>query len=101
MVKRPWLIPLLLVLVLVDVLLVRWWLGHRREIAAERAILNAAWRYNMDPAFIKAVVWRESRFDPKAKGRVGEIGLMQVGEAAAKEWAESEHMTFFLHSELY
>src|SRR5216117_1547408 len=40
---------------------------------------------------IKAVVWRESRFDPRARGRKGEVGLLQLRQAAAGEWASSEH----------
>ena len=36
---------------------------------------------------MKAVVWRESRFDPKKQGTHGERGLMQVTERAANEWS--------------
>ena len=46
---------------------------------------------------MKAVVWRESRFHPGTRGRAGEIGLMQIREDAAAEWAESERNTNFVH----
>ena len=36
---------------------------------------------------VKAVVWRESRFDARKYGIRGERGLMQVSEKAATEWA--------------
>jgi soluble lytic murein transglycosylase len=36
---------------------------------------------------VKAVVWRESKFRRLCLGSKGEIGLMQVTEGAAKEWA--------------
>lgn len=42
---------------------------------------------------MKAVVWRESRFNPGVRGSRGEIGLMQVlPDAAAKDWADAEHL---------
>ncbi len=48
----------------------------------------------MQPALVKAVVWRESRFDPEARGSRGEIGLMQVlPKAAAKDWSDAERVT--------
>jgi soluble lytic murein transglycosylase len=46
---------------------------------------------------VKAVVWRESRFDPAARGKAGEIGLMQIQEVAAQEWADAERDRAFEH----
>ncbi|MGP8199105.1 MAG: lytic transglycosylase domain-containing protein [Limisphaerales bacterium] len=68
-----------------------YWREHRfdTEIAA------AARRYQVDPALIKAVIWRESRFNPRDRGRAGELGLMQVRDAAAFEWASAEHIAVF------
>lgn len=60
-------------------------------------IRAAAERYHVDPMLVKAVVWRESRFRPGARGTKGEIGLMQIQEWAAQEWAEAEHITNFQH----
>lgn len=67
-----------------------WWATSRREHQHDGVIRAAAHRYGVDPALVKAVVWRESRFDARARGRAGEIGLMQLTDAAAQEWAESE-----------
>ena len=64
-------------------------------------ILAASQRYGVDPALIKAVVWRESWFDPQVKGRKGEIGLMQIRERTAAEWAQSEHVLLFTHRQLF
>ena len=72
-----------------------------RESSHDKSILAAAQRYGVDPALIKAVVWRESRFDPRARGRVGEAGLMQIRDEAAKEWAKAEGIDLFSHSQLY
>ncbi|MGC8988603.1 MAG: lytic transglycosylase domain-containing protein [Verrucomicrobiia bacterium] len=62
-----------------------WHLEHSQDTR----ILGAAGRYGVDPALVKAVIWRESHFHPKARGRAGEVGLMQLTDAAAQEWAET------------
>ncbi|MDH7501511.1 MAG: lytic transglycosylase domain-containing protein [Verrucomicrobiota bacterium] len=61
----------------------------RLEHSQDTSILGAAGRYGVDPALVKAVIWRESHFHPKARGRAGEVGLMQLTDAAAQEWAET------------
>ncbi|MBC8003741.1 MAG: lytic transglycosylase domain-containing protein [Opitutaceae bacterium] len=92
--KRRWLIGFVLFLLL-DVAVGVWWWRERRERSQDRVILNAARRYGMEPALVKAVVWRESWFDPAARGKVGELGLMQIREAAASEWATAEKVSGF------
>ena len=72
-----------------------------REESQDQHILAAAKKYGVDPALIKAVVWRESRFDPRVRGDAGEIGLMQIGELAAQEWAQAENHRFFTHEDLF
>ena len=72
-----------------------------RENSHDKSILAAAQRYGVDPTLIKAVVWRESRFDPRAHGRAGEIGLMQIRDEAANEWAKTEGVEFFSPQRLY
>jgi soluble lytic murein transglycosylase len=72
-----------------------------REISQDEVILAAAERYGMDAALIKAVVWRESWFDPLATGKAGEIGLMQVGDLAAHEWADVEQIRSFTLNQLF
>src|SRR6476661_6205316 len=76
------------------------WLRHRSEARYDQQILAAAQRYRVDPALIKAVIWRESRFDCRVRGKAGEIGLMQVREDAAFEWAEAEKLPAFRHEEI-
>jgi len=73
-----------------------WWgYGRWRDHRFDGVIRAAAGRYGVDPALVKAVVWRESRFNPRAVGRAGEIGLMQVRELAAVEWSTSQRVTGF------
>ena len=69
------------------------WL-ERRVTAPIRA---AAARYGVDPLLVRAVMWRESRLRPEARGGHGEIGLMQLRETAAQEWADAEHVAAFQH----
>jgi soluble lytic murein transglycosylase len=76
---------------LVDLVVIfTWKTGRHTEFDGE--IRAAANRYHLDPALVKAVIWRESNFKPKVRGKAGEIGLMQVREDAAYEWAEDEKM---------
>ena len=44
----------------------------------------------MDPLLIKAMVWHESRFNPLAEGRAGEIGLMQIKMIVVRDWAKAK-----------
>src|SRR5207253_9769565 len=60
------------------------WTDYRRF---DPLIVKVAREYDLDPRLIKAVVWRESRFQADMTGRNGERGLMQVSEIAARDWA--------------
>ncbi len=81
--------------------LLRWWQWVRLEASQDPVILAAASRYGVEPALVKAVVWRESRFDPLARGRKGEIGLMQIMKDTANEWAAAEKVSVFQHEFLF
>ena len=72
-----------------------WWLDQSRDRQHDRVILAAAQRYGVDPALVKAVVWQESRFKADARGRAGELGLMQIREEAALDWAGAERQLHF------
>jgi soluble lytic murein transglycosylase len=89
------------VLLLVDVIAVYQWWCDRRERSQDVPIRAAAGRYGVEPALIKAVVWRESRFNPRAVGSAKEVGLMQIRLAAAQEWAVAEHVTQFQPEHLF
>lgn len=59
-----------------------------RESRYDKIILDAARRNRVDPYLLKAVIWRESKFDFREVGGKGEIGLMQIMEKrAASDWA--------------
>jgi soluble lytic murein transglycosylase len=74
-----------------------WGFLSYREHRFDGQIVAAAARYRLDPALVKAVIWRESRFRPNERGRAGELGLMQVREAAFLDWASAEHVTNLEH----
>jgi soluble lytic murein transglycosylase len=86
-------------LLLVGGAALHWWWESRLERSQDRPIRAAAERYGVEAALVKAIVWRESRFDPGARGRAKEIGLMQIREEAAREWAEAEHVIGFEHED--
>jgi peptidoglycan lytic transglycosylase len=73
------------------------WREAERERKFFPQLRAAGERYSVDPLLLKAVVWRESRFDPDVRGRKGEIGLMQLQEIAAQEWADAERLPEFVH----
>ena len=85
-VKARW-FWIILVLLALDVAVFMWWRTQQRENAFDTEIQQAAVAYGIAPELVKAVVWRESRFNPVARGSSGEYGLMQIQETAANEWA--------------
>jgi soluble lytic murein transglycosylase len=97
-VKLRWLF-LYLVLLLGGGMAAYWWWQGRLEQSQDAPIRAAATRYGLEPALVKAVVWRESRFHPARRGHAGELGLMQLQEEAAREWASAEHRDRFQHED--
>jgi soluble lytic murein transglycosylase len=61
----------------------------RRHHPYDRLILSEAAAHGLPPALVASVIWRESRFDPRALGPVGEIGLMQITEGSVRDWAQA------------
>lgn len=62
------------------------------DYSYDRLIVDAAKRNRLDPNLVRAVTWRESRFDYKAKGQKGEIGLIQImpgTDYAVADWARA------------
>jgi len=59
-----------------------------RSIKGERSfhpiIQNAASRYNIDPALVKAIIMAESDYNPRAVSKKGAKGLMQLMPVTAR-----------------
>jgi peptidoglycan lytic transglycosylase len=77
------------------------WMSPARFHQYDRLIRSVALEHHLDPMLVKAVVWRESRFDPKKHGSRGERGLMQVSELAANEWARENKIAGFNPDQLF
>jgi soluble lytic murein transglycosylase len=77
------------------------WISPARFRQYDKLILSVATEHHLDPMLVKAVVWRESRFDRLKYGTVGERGLMQVSEKAANEWAREHKVDHFQLEDLF
>jgi soluble lytic murein transglycosylase len=96
-VRGRWIFIVVVVLV-VDLIIGIWWFVNRRDHRHDAVIKSAAQRYGVDPKLVRAVVWRESRFNADARGAAGELGLMQIRNLAAEEWATAEMVEPFDHA---
>jgi soluble lytic murein transglycosylase len=77
------------------------WMSPARFHQYDHLIRSVAIEHHLDPMLVKAVVWRESRFDPRKHGSAGERGLMQVSEKAADEWARENKIDNFRVEQLF
>lgn len=59
------------------------------QTIAETVVQESA-KYQLDPVFVLAVIKTESKFNPVARGRHGEIGLMQIKPSTA-EWMAQKY----------
>jgi soluble lytic murein transglycosylase-like protein len=57
---------------------VNWYNTPLQLSAFEQSINSAAWRYQVDPALVRAVIHAESAFKPGARSKKGALGLMQL-----------------------
>jgi soluble lytic murein transglycosylase len=71
------------------------------ECRFDPLIIPIAGKYGIDPCLVRAVIWRESRFDPSAAGTSGERGLMQIMPMAASDWAVAEKRRDYQPDRLY
>jgi soluble lytic murein transglycosylase len=92
---RRWWLHGLAVFITLDSLIGWFWYENWRDHRYDRQILSAARQYKVEPALVKAVVWKESRFNARALGAAKETGLMQIRAAAAQEWAKAEKIRWF------
>ena len=77
------------------------WVSPARFHQYDRIISSVAAEYRLEPMLVKAVVWRESRFDRNKHGTAGERGLMQVSAKAANEWARERKIENFKLDDLF
>ena len=97
-IKSKW--SILVMIALAGVILFLQRSRSLREHSQDAVILAAAAQHKVPPALVKAVVWRESWFDPRARGRSGEFGLMQIMPATAHDWVAAERIQHFTKLQL-
>ena len=67
-----------------------WPAAQHDQIAAVQPYVEAAaQKYRLDPALINGLIWVESKFEARARSRGGNLGLMQLAPATARELASS------------
>jgi soluble lytic murein transglycosylase len=77
------------------------WLAGARYHEYDALIGDLARKHGVDPLLVKAIAWRESAFQTEKVGTSGERGLMQVGEAAAGDWAKAMKIDTFAPTDLF
>jgi soluble lytic murein transglycosylase len=89
-ISRRTAITIIAVTILIDIVILLAWMRRPtdRESRYNALISEMAGRHGVPAVLVKAVIWRESAFDPMVRGGSGEIGLMQVTPPAGEDWAE-------------
>jgi len=80
-------ILLVLILLLAAYVFNRYWTHRFDSLIARQAAI-----YRVDPDLVWSIIYEETYFSPWKVGRDGEIGLMQVMPATAREWATETGM---------
>jgi len=94
---RSRLFLVLVAIVAMDLVFGLMWFLSWRNHHYDAYIKAAGKRYGVDPDLVRAVVWQESRFNAQARGAAGELGLMQIRDLAAEDWAAAERLEAFDH----
>ena len=61
-----------------------WYVKLRYPLSYQEIVTGHAKNYDLDPALLAAVIYRESKFDSQARSDSGAIGLMQLLPDTAK-----------------
>jgi soluble lytic murein transglycosylase len=78
-----------------------WWARLWYPLRYESIVRGHARNYDLDAAFLAAVIEQESKFNADARSSAGAIGLMQLQPATAKGIALRTGGTKFVLSDLY
>jgi soluble lytic murein transglycosylase len=86
--KRLFLVILLVLTVVIGLYFLNQHWIHRYDglIARQAAV------YRLDPDLVWSIIYEETYFSPWKTGKDGEIGLMQITPAVAREWAAETGM---------
>lgn len=79
-----------------------YWLDHQpRESIYDPRIAAISRAAGVDPFLVRALIWRESRFDPLTHGAKDEHGLMQVTPEVGQRWAKENKIGNYKDDDLY
>jgi soluble lytic murein transglycosylase len=78
-----------------------WYARIKYPLRYDSIVRAHAQHYDLDPAFLAAVIEDESKFDSNAKSSAGAIGLMQLQPETAKGIAIRTGGSKFVLSDLY
>ena len=86
---------------LVEETMPSWYARLRYPLEYEAIVVGHARNYELDPALLAAVIYRESKFDANAESSSGAIGLMQLLPSTARGIALHTGGTKFRVADLY
>lgn len=86
--KRLLIVSLIVLTVLIGLYFFNRYWTHRYD----GMIARQAGVYRLDPDLVWSIIYEETYFSPWKKGKDGEIGLMQITPAVAREWATETGM---------
>ena len=95
------LLALVLVILAAQVGYLYWEEHQPKESVYDPLIASIAHNDGVDPFLIRALIWRESRFDPLTHGAADEHGLMQVTPEVGQMWAKANKVEDFTDDNLY
>ena len=79
-----------------------YWQNYQpKERPCDPLIVQEARETGVDPFLIRALIWRESKFDPQTHGLADERGLMQVTPEVGRMWAKANKIANFQPDDLY
>ena len=96
------LLILLFVLLAGEVGYLYWESQQPKESVFDPIIVSVAREEGVDPFLVRALIWRESNFDPLTHGTAAdEHGLMQVTPEVGQMWAKANKITGYTDDGLY
>jgi soluble lytic murein transglycosylase len=79
-----------------------WQRNQPQESIYDPLIAGIARNEGVDPFLVRALIWRESRFNPNTHGAAAdEHGLMQVTPEVGQMWAKANKVEDFTDDDLY
>jgi soluble lytic murein transglycosylase len=92
---------LLFAVLAAEVAYLYWQERQPKESVYDQLIANISRNDGVDPFLVRALIWRESRFDPLTHGTADEHGLMQVTPDVGQMWAKANKIEDFKDDDLY